>query len=93
MYTFKKWVLRPSIDRRSIETCSIRRRSINFSFYDICSATSDRLGTIGLIFKCSYPFFLKKYMLPRQGEMGENTPFTRNVGKRSLNNLGTLGNP
>ena len=26
-------------------------------------------------------------------EMGENTPFTRNVGKRSVNYLGTLGNP
>ena len=30
-------------------------------------------------------------MLPRQGEMGENIPFTRTVGKRSLNYLGTLG--
>ena len=30
-------------------------------------------------------------MLPRQGEMGENTPYTRNEGKRSLNYLGTLG--
>ena len=24
-------------------------------------------------------------MLPRQGEMGENTPFTNNVNKRSAN--------
>ena len=29
-------------------------------------------------------------LLPRQGEKGENTPFTEKVGKRSLNNLGTL---
>ena len=28
-------------------------------------------------------------MLPRQGEMGENTSFTNNVDKRSVNDLGT----
>ena len=32
-------------------------------------------------------------MLPRQGEMGEITPLTENVWKRSFNYLGTLGNP
>ena len=29
-------------------------------------------------------------MLPRQGEMGENTPFPENKDKRSVNNLGTI---
>ena len=29
-------------------------------------------------------------MSPRQGQMGENTPFTKNVGKRSANDRGTL---
>ena len=28
-------------------------------------------------------------MLPRLGEMGENTPFTGNVRKKSVNDLGT----
>ena len=27
-------------------------------------------------------------MSPRQGEKGENTPFTKNVGKKSVNDAG-----
>ena len=56
MITFGEWqsigivamsmVLRGSIFRRSIESRSIRRRPIDYSVSDICSATFDQLDKL-----------------------------------------------